>query len=54
MGAKTALLAYADGDIRPALLGATRSERHEAEAAVRQIFPGYNIAPASDGTCGSI
>lgn len=35
MGAKTALLAFAEGDIRPALLGATRSERTEAEDLVR-------------------
>jgi hypothetical protein len=40
MGAKTALLAFADGDLRPALLGATRSERAEVERLVRQ-HPGY-------------
>ncbi|GAA1288463.1 hypothetical protein Psi02_71280 [Planotetraspora silvatica] len=50
MGAKTALLAFTDGDIRPALLGATRSERAETEALVRQVHPGYAVAPAEDGT----
>ncbi|MER7333665.1 MULTISPECIES: DUF6928 family protein [unclassified Micromonospora] len=50
MGAKTALLAFADGDIRPALLGATRSNRAETEALVRQVHPGYVVEPADDGT----
>jgi hypothetical protein len=49
MGAKTALLAFADGDLRPALLGATRSERAEVEGAVRQIYPGYLVVSADDG-----
>ena len=39
MGAKTALLAFADGDIRPPLAGATRSERTVVEGLVRQIHP---------------
>jgi hypothetical protein len=50
VGAKTALLAYADGDIRPALLGATRCERSEAEEAVRRIHPGYEVAAAEDSS----
>ncbi|PTA42898.1 hypothetical protein [Micromonospora sp. RP3T] len=50
MGAKTALLAFADGDIRPALRGATRSERAETEALVRQVHPGYLVEPADDNT----
>jgi hypothetical protein len=50
MGAKTALLAFADGDLRPALLGATRSERAEVERLVRQHYPGYLVASADDGT----
>ncbi|WP_426504278.1 DUF6928 family protein [Dactylosporangium sp. McL0621] len=50
MGAKTGLLAFADGDIRPALRGATRSDRAETEALVRQVHPGYVVAPADDGT----
>jgi hypothetical protein len=43
MGAKTALLAFADGDIRPALLGATRCERSEVEGLFREIHPGYLV-----------
>ncbi|QLQ40126.1 DUF6928 family protein [Micromonospora robiginosa] len=50
MGAKTALLAFTDGDIRPALRGATRSERAETEALVRQVHPGYVTEPADDNT----
>ena len=50
MGAKTALLAFADADIRPALRGATCSGRAETEALVRQVHPGYVVAPADDGT----
>jgi hypothetical protein len=50
MGAKTALLAFTEGDIRPALLGATRSPRSEAEMLVRQVHPGYDVEPAKDGT----
>jgi hypothetical protein len=44
------LLAFADGDLRPALLGATRSERAEVERLVRQLYPGYLVASADDGT----
>ena len=50
MGAKTALLGFSDGDIRPALLGATRSDRTEVEQLVRQVHPGYLVTPAGDGT----
>ncbi|MEV4384684.1 hypothetical protein AB0J68_02980 [Micromonospora sp. NPDC049580] len=50
MGAKTALLAFTDGDIRPTLRGATRSERTKTEALVRQIHPGYLVEPADDNT----
>ncbi|MFI5835838.1 DUF6928 family protein [Micromonospora sp. NPDC051300] len=50
MGAKTALLAFTDGDIRPALRGAKRSERAEAEASVRRVHPGYVVEPADDNT----
>lgn len=50
MGAKTALLAFADGDLRSALLGATRSERTKVEGLVRQIYPGYLVASVGDGT----
>lgn len=50
MGAKTALLAFADGDIRPALLGASRSERSETEALVRRVHPGYVVEAVDDGS----
>jgi len=49
MGAKTAMVAFADGDIRPVLARATRSARAETEALVRQVFPGYAVV-AADGT----
>ncbi|TCN26345.1 hypothetical protein EV644_1631 [Kribbella orskensis] len=49
MGAKTALLAFAEGDIRPALLGATPAERAETEALVRRIHPGYGVVPVDNG-----
>jgi hypothetical protein len=41
MGAKTAILAFTDGDIRPALRGATRSDLGEAEALVRRVHQDY-------------
>lgn len=41
MGAKTGLLAFSDGDIRPALQGASRSELAEAEALVRRVHHDY-------------
>jgi hypothetical protein len=50
MGAKTALLAFSDGDIRPALLGATRPELATVEALVRQVHPGYAVEYANEGT----
>ena len=50
MGAKTALLAFTDGDLRPALLGATPSESAEAEAVVRGVFPGYAVTLVDDSS----
>jgi hypothetical protein len=50
MGAKTALLAFTDGDLRPALLGATRCDPTEAEELVREVHPGYDVTPIGDGT----
>lgn len=50
MGAKTALLAFADGDLRPALYGATRSELSETETLVRQIHPGRVVEPFGEST----
>jgi hypothetical protein len=39
MGAKTAMLAFTDGDLRPALLGATRGDPAEAAELVREVHP---------------
>ncbi|WP_233196954.1 MULTISPECIES: hypothetical protein [Micromonospora] len=50
MGAKTALLAFADSDLRPTLLGATPSAPAEAEALVRKVFPGYDVTLVGDST----
>ncbi|MEV4754830.1 hypothetical protein AB0J86_06915 [Micromonospora sp. NPDC049559] len=50
MGAKTALLAFADGDIRRALLGPAPASREETEAVVRRIHPGYSVDPGKDST----
>ncbi|MEU4761746.1 hypothetical protein AB0H12_00740 [Actinosynnema sp. NPDC023794] len=50
MGAKTALVAFADGDIRAALRGVTGSDRAAAEALVRRVHPNRGIEPAPDGT----
>lgn len=41
---------FSDGDIRPALLGATRSDRTDVVELVRQIHPGYLVAAVGDGT----
>ena len=49
---KTALLASADGDIRPVLASATASELAEAEALVRRIHPGYLVESIGGGTLG--
>lgn len=50
MGAKTALLAFVDGDLRPALLGATRAALSEVEELVRQVHPGYLVEPDDETT----
>ncbi|MGX6607983.1 DUF6928 family protein, partial [Micromonosporaceae bacterium Da 78-11] len=43
-------LAFTDGDLRPALLGATRSDPAEADEVVREIFPGRDVIPAGSST----
>ncbi|WP_329239283.1 hypothetical protein OG417_37355 [Actinoallomurus sp. NBC_01490] len=50
MGAKTASLAFSEGDLRSALRGATRAERSEVEPLVRRVHPDHAVAPAGDGT----
>ncbi|NEA27645.1 DUF6928 family protein [Actinomadura bangladeshensis] len=53
MGAKTALLAFAEGDIRPVLAGASRSDCAAAENLVRQVHPDYVVEAIADGTLGN-
>jgi hypothetical protein len=50
MGAKTALLAFVDGDVRSALAGAPRADRAAAESLIRRVHPGYAVEPIEDGT----
>lgn len=50
MGAKTALLAFVDGDLRPALLGATRAARSQVEELVRRVHPGYRVVAEDETT----
>jgi hypothetical protein len=52
MGAKTALLAFTDGDLRPTLSGAVRSDPAEVIDRVRQLHPGYEVTPIGDGSLG--
>jgi hypothetical protein len=52
MGAKTAILAFADGDIRRALASATAPELADTEALVRRIHPGYLVESIGKGTLG--
>ncbi|MGI5149722.1 DUF6928 family protein [Plantactinospora sp. CA-294935] len=50
MGAKTALFAFTDGDLLPALLGATVCDPAEAEEVVRRVHPGHEVTRIGDGT----
>ncbi|MEO3743774.1 hypothetical protein [Plantactinospora sp. B5E13] len=50
MGAKTALLAFADGDIRSVLRAATLCARDEAEALVRRVHPDHRVTPHDNET----
>ncbi|GAA3782790.1 hypothetical protein GCM10022225_83830 [Plantactinospora mayteni] len=52
MGAKTALLAFTEGDLRPALWGAVRSDPAEVIDLVRELHPGYEVTPIGDGSLG--
>jgi hypothetical protein len=40
---KTALLAFADGDLRAALRGVTTAPQADAEALVRRVHPGHTV-----------
>ncbi|HEX4832109.1 MAG TPA: hypothetical protein VH478_13580 [Trebonia sp.] len=50
MGAKTALLAFTDGDIRTALRGVRRSDSGAAQALARRAHPGYTVEAAGKAT----
>ncbi|WP_213454624.1 DUF6928 family protein [Rhizomonospora bruguierae] len=50
MGAKTALLAFADGDLVPALRGATACDPAEAEDLVRRVHPESEVTRAEGDT----
>jgi hypothetical protein len=48
MGAKTALLAFSDGDLRSALISESPSFRTEAERLVHAVHPGREVTPSED------
>ncbi|XVU20845.1 DUF6928 family protein [Actinoplanes sp. CA-054009] len=52
MGAKTALLAFVEGDLRSALRGAPDADPAEVLALVRGMHPGYEVTPIADGVLG--
>src|SRR4051812_25542773 len=52
MGAKPALLAFVDGDLRPALRSAVRSDPVEVIDLVRGLHPSYEVTAIGDGSLG--
>ncbi|BEL04605.1 hypothetical protein Q0Z83_027960 [Actinoplanes sichuanensis] len=52
MGAKTALLAFAEGDLRPTLREAVRSDPTVVLERVRELHPEYEVTPVGDGSLG--
>ncbi|SNY70330.1 DUF6928 family protein [Paractinoplanes atraurantiacus] len=50
MGAKTALLAFTDGDLRPAMRGAVQADPVEVLELVREFHPDYEVTPIGDGS----
>lgn len=52
MGAKTALLAFADGDLRQSLRTAALPDQAATTALVREAFPGYEVTPGEDQNLG--
>ncbi|MER7273021.1 hypothetical protein ABT369_01055 [Dactylosporangium sp. NPDC000244] len=52
MGARATLLAFVDGDLPPALLGAVPTDPAEAEEFVRRVHPGFTVEadPYEDST----
>jgi len=53
MGAKTALLVHADGDVGQALRGAVELDRVATEALVARLLPGLDVVAVEDGDLGS-
>ncbi|WP_067813227.1 DUF6928 family protein [Actinomadura kijaniata] len=49
MGAKTGLLAFSDGDVRPRLRRAARPDPAEVEALVRRVHPDHAVEPGDEG-----
>lgn len=52
MGAKTALLAFTDGELRPALRGAIRSDPKRVIELVRELHPSYEVTAIGGGSLG--
>jgi len=52
MGAKTALLVYADGDVAQALHDAVEVDRAATEALVARLLPGLEAVAVEDGNLG--
>ncbi len=52
MGAKTALLAFAGGDLRPALREAVPAGEAEAGELVRALHPGYEVTSIGESVLG--
>ncbi|XVU29706.1 DUF6928 family protein [Actinoplanes sp. CA-054009] len=52
MGAKTALFALADGDLRPALREAAPADPAVVIELVRGFHPAYEVTPIEDGSLG--
>ncbi|MGI5238724.1 DUF6928 family protein [Dactylosporangium sp. CA-139066] len=52
MGAKTALLIYAEGDVALALHDAVELDRAATEALVARLLPGFDVVAVEDGNLG--
>ena len=52
MGAKTALLIYAEGDVAQALHDAVELDRAATEALVARLLPGLDVVAVEDGNLG--
>jgi hypothetical protein len=52
MGAKTALLVYAEGDVASALRDAVEVDRAATESLVARLLPGLEVIVVEDGNLG--